>query len=104
MPDVSLTFKELVAVEEAIRLVASIPPRVLQGQGDPDARRSALRKLHKALKPLICSHCGSRPHRRRTGLCDRCHVYREKYQRLPSEDTIVASATRLLNRTKGNAP
>lgn len=56
------------------------------------------RKLERATADTWCRHCLERPRDYANGLCRRCKRYEAKYDRLPSEDTLLRSSRRSFER------
>jgi NMD protein affecting ribosome stability and mRNA decay len=56
------------------------------------------KKLADAGRSGLCAHCGERAGGGSEGLCSRCTAYRRKYNRLPSEETLVESSRRRTER------
>lgn len=62
-----------------------------QAQSDPEARPliGAMTKLQRSARDMMCRHCKERLASRRDKICDPCHQYRRKYNRLPANRTLV---------------
>lgn len=84
--NLSLTTDEVKALWELGRYVL----RSKEAQRDPEAQAlvSVMRKLRPLAAEMVCAHCGERLASRRDRICDACHNYRRKYQRLPSARTL----------------
>lgn len=102
MIDVSVTFDELLAIRKAIFVALAhvdIGPEI-----GVELLEAADARLAKAAPEAICKHCDQRVAKRRDGICERCNAYRVKYNRLPSEETLLRSARRESQRPRTGRP
>jgi hypothetical protein len=95
---VDLSIEELRAFRKAAFAVRELA-EVLVEVGAA-ALESGDRKLATAIRGTTCVHCGERESKRRDRICERCNAYRAKYpdRGLPSEETLIASGRRTLER------
>lgn len=88
-----LTYAQLAALQRAATVTWRLA-EACDATEDWTSLASAVRALVAAREQLLCQHCGERPYRRTTRLCDRCHVYVYERGELPEEDVLIASAMR----------
>lgn len=104
MPDtttathIALTAAELAAVRRLVAAAAAAAAD--RGIHDPQhlaTLAAAARKLEAAgaAHPIRwCAHCDTDHAHTADGVCRRCAAYRRKYNRLPSPETLAATARR----------
>jgi hypothetical protein len=93
---IELTMLELEALRKAV-FAALVQPALTIEIGE-DLLLGADKKLAAAGRGGLCVHCGERAGSGTEGLCNRCTAYRRKYERLPSEETLVESSRRRAER------
>ena len=85
--NVNLTKDEVKALYELGRYAL----RSRDAQADPDAQGlvSAMSKLRRIARTMVCAHCGERLASRKDRICDTCHNHRRKFGRLPNSRALT---------------
>lgn len=86
--------EEVIALLRAAGLADRLADRYPDAGVDRGTLKGAALKLQDLYLKGMCAHCKERRRTRRNGLCDRCEVYRKKYDRLPSYETLRATQLR----------